>query len=143
MPDILHDLPIRATPAAVFTAVSSPAGFDAWWTLGAAGEARVGADWELFFGEEYDWRARVVRCDSDRAFALEITHATADWVATTVSFVLEPRGEATWLHFAHTGWRDADEHYRTSSYCWAMYLRLLTRWIEHGEAIAYEQRLSA
>ncbi|MBC7843970.1 MAG: SRPBCC domain-containing protein [Gemmatimonadaceae bacterium] len=143
MADILHDLPIAAPVAAVFAAVSSPAGLDAWWTLGASGEARVGADYELFFGEEYDWRARVTRCTNDGSFALSMTHASADWLGTTVSFVLEPRGDVTWLHFAHTGWRQASDHYRVSSFCWAMYLRLLKRWVETGDAVPYEKRLDA
>jgi hypothetical protein len=32
-------------------------------------------------------------------------------------------------------------HYRTSSFCWAMYLRLLKRYVEHGEVVPYEKRL--
>ena len=141
MPDILHDFPIRATPATVFAAVSSPAGLDAWWTLGASGEANVGAGFELFFGEEYDWRATVVRCVTDREFALRIDRASADWVGTEVSFRIEPSGDVSWLRFAHTGWAGATEHYRISSFCWAMYLRVLRRWIEHSDAVPYERRL--
>jgi uncharacterized protein YndB with AHSA1/START domain len=143
MPDILHDVPIAAPAARVFDAISSPAGLDAWWTLGASGEARVGADYELFFGEEYDWRATVTRCVADRTFALGMTHASDDWLGTTVSFVLEPQDGATLLHFAHTGWRSASDHYRATSFCWAMYLRVLKRWIERGDAVAYEHRLDA
>jgi hypothetical protein len=26
-------------------------------------------------------------------------------------------------------------------YCWAIYLRVLRRWLEHGERVPYEQRL--
>jgi uncharacterized protein YndB with AHSA1/START domain len=141
MPDILHDFPIAAPIARVFDAISSPAGLDAWWTLGASGEVRVGADYELFFGEEYDWRAKVTRCATNRAFALGMTHASDDWLGTTVSFVLASRDDLTWVHFAHTGWREASDHYRTSSFCWAMYLRVMKRWIEHGEVVAYERRL--
>ncbi len=141
MPDVLHDFPIRATPAAVFAAVSSPVGLDAWWTLGASGEARVGAVFELFFGEEYDWRATVVRCIADREFALRIDRASVDWVGTEVSFRIEEAGDVSWLRFAHTGWGAATEHYRISSFCWAMYLRVLRRWVEHGEVVPYERRL--
>jgi uncharacterized protein YndB with AHSA1/START domain len=141
MPDILHDVPIAAPVARVFSAISTPAALDAWWTLGSSGEARIGAEYELFFGEEYDWRATVTRCTPDRAFAFGMTHASDDWIGTTVSFVLDARVDHTWLRFAHTGWRTASEHYRISSYCWAMYLRVMKRWIEHGEVVPYEKRL--
>ena len=42
--------------------------------------------------------------------------------------------------FSHTGWPSANEHFRVSSYCWAMYLRVLRRYLEHGEVVPYEQR---
>ena len=141
MADILHDLPISASVVQVFDAISTPAGFNAWWTLGAQGESRLGADYALFFGSEYDWRARVTRCIRDREFALEVTQATDDWVGTTISFTLEARKDDTWLRFAHTGWGRITEHYRVSSYCWAMYLRILKRYIEYGESVPYERRL--
>jgi uncharacterized protein YndB with AHSA1/START domain len=141
MPDILHDFPIAAPVARVFAAISTPAGLDAWWTLGSSGEARIGAEYELFFGEEYDWRATVTRYTPDHAFAFGMTQASDDWIGTTVSFVLDERGDQTWVHFAHTGWPAASDHYRISSYCWAMYLRVMKRWIEHGEVVAYEKRL--
>ena len=141
MADIYHDLPIRAPVADVFDAISQPAGFDAWWTLGARGESRIGSDYALFFGAEYDWRARVTRCVQDREFALEVTQATDDWLGTAIAFSLEARADETWLRFSHTGWRRVTDHYRASSYCWAMYLRILKRYIEFGEAVPYERRL--
>jgi uncharacterized protein YndB with AHSA1/START domain len=35
----------------------------------------------------------------------------------------------------------ADAHYRVSCYCWAMYLRILKRYLEHGETVPYAKRL--
>jgi hypothetical protein len=34
-----------------------------------------------------------------------------------------------------------DDEFRRSSYCWAMYLRILRRYLEHGETVPYERRL--
>ena len=33
------------------------------------------------------------------------------------------------------------EHYRISNCCWAMYLRILRRYLEYGETVSYEDRL--
>jgi len=63
MPDIVHDFPINAAEGAVFRAVSIPAGLDQWWTARSAGEPRLGAEYELWFGPEFDWRGRVTRCE--------------------------------------------------------------------------------
>jgi hypothetical protein len=74
---------------------------------------------------------------------LELTEAMPDWVHSRVGFVLEDRGHDTWVHFSHRGWSDANEHYRISSHCWALYLRILRRYLEHGERVPYAVRLSA
>ena len=35
-----------------------------------------------------------------------------------------------------------NDHYKISSYCWAMYLRILKRYVESGEEVPYENRLN-
>jgi uncharacterized protein YndB with AHSA1/START domain len=141
MPDILHDLPIKAPLDRVFQAVSSPPGLDSWWTKRSAGEPSKGAEYELWFGPEYDWRARVTRCVPTSEFEIEMTRADKDWIGTRVGFRLEARDGATWLRFSHAGWPTPNEHYRISCNCWAMYLRILRRSLEHGESVPYENRL--
>ena len=141
MPDILHDLPIRAPIERVFEAVSTPRGLDRWWTKTAAGEPVQGASFQLGFGPGFDWRARVTRCVPSSAFELELVAADDDWRGTRVTFHLEPREGAVWLRFQHTGWPQPNEHYRVSCNCWAAYLRILRRNLEHGEAVPYERRL--
>jgi len=42
----------------------------------------------------------------------------------------------------YPGWPAVNEHYRISSYCWAMYLRILQRYLEHNESVPYESRLT-
>ena len=91
-----------------------------------------GAEYELWFGPEYDWRAKVTRCVPDSEFEVEMTRADGDWIGTRVGLRLEPRGAGTWVRFYHTGWPSLNEHYRISCTCWAMYLRILRRSLEHG-----------
>jgi uncharacterized protein YndB with AHSA1/START domain len=141
MPDIYQDFPIKAAVDRVFAAISTPQGLDAWWTKRSSGEALEGAEYELGFGPGYEWRARVTRCVRNSEFELTMVRADADWQGTRVGFVLEPRNESTWVRFHHTGWPDANEHYRISSHCWAMYLRVLRRWLEHDEVVPYDDRL--
>lgn len=141
MPDILHDFPIRASTGEIFAAVSTPRGLDRWWTLRSAGRPALGERYELFFGPEYDWRATVSACNPDRIFELELTDAMPDWIGSRVRFELVPDGEMTTVRFSHRGWPAESEHYRISSFCWAMYLRLMKRSIETGEVVEYAIRL--
>jgi uncharacterized protein YndB with AHSA1/START domain len=139
--DILHDFPIRAPVSRVFDSVSTPAGLDQWWTKQSTGTRQEGAVYALQFGPGFDWRATVSKCAPGSAFELTITRADADWMGTRVGFQLEPRENGTRVRFRHTGWPTANEHYRISCYCWAMYLRVLKRHLEHGENVPYEERL--
>ena len=141
MPDILHDFPISATIERVFEGVSTPAGVDRWWARSSKGKAHPGATWELHFGTGYDWKAIVTRCEPPRAFELELTQAEPEWLGARVGFELEAEGDRTRVRFHHVGWPEANEHYRISCYCWAMYLRILKRWAEHGETVEWEDRL--
>lgn len=141
MPDIVSDLPIRASEDRVFSAVSTPQGLDAWWTKRCAGKPAPGAEFELGFGPGYDWRATVTKCTPNAEFELLIVAADPDWVGTRVRFELERRPGLTQAHFCHVGWPTANEHWRVSCYCWPIYLRLLRRYLEHGEIVPYEARL--
>ena len=67
--------------------------------------------------------------------------ADDDWTGTRVGVWLTQNGEHTMLDFYHSGWRHANDHFRTTSCCWAAYLRVLRRFLEHGERVPYDVRL--
>lgn len=141
MSDIVQDLPIKAAPEQVFQAVSSPTGLVQWWALSATGVTEAGAPLDLSFGPGYDWQARITCYQPSDVFELEMTRADADWIGTRVRFEVERRDTHAWLRFRHSGWPRENEHYRTSCHCWALYLRVLRRFLEHGETVAYDDRL--
>lgn len=139
--DILHDFPIAAPIERVFHAISTPAECDRWWTLRCEGTPRLGAEYRLDFGESFDWRAVVSELTPPRRFEWTITAADSDWTDTRVGFELSESDGSTLVRFHHRGWREGNAHYRQSSFCWAMYLRLLRRYVEHGEVVPYPERL--
>jgi uncharacterized protein YndB with AHSA1/START domain len=140
MPDIFHDFIIKAPPDRVFRAISTPEGLDAWWTKRSSGSAKLGEEYELNFGPQYIWHGRVTKCDAPTEFEFQIVTSDADWDGTRVGFRLS--GEKTTnVSFHHTGWPAANDHWRISCFCWAMYLRILRRHLEHGESVPYEKRL--
>ena len=141
MPDIVMDLLVKAPAARVFQEVSTGHGLESWWTKRSKGEPVLGQEFELHFGHGYDWRARVTACKPPTEFELQLIGAHEDWLNSRVGFRLESKGDTTNLKFHHTGWPTPNEHWRISVYCWAMYLRIMRRAIEHGESVAYEKRL--
>jgi len=141
--DILHDFPIKAPLEKVFEAVSTPEGLSAWWTLDSDGHPTLGASYRLGFGPGYQWEGVVTSLVPDELIEWEIVAPDPDWHGTRVGMRLERSGQDTRVHFHHVGWPSSNDHYRTSNYCWAMYLRLLGRWVETGERVPYADRLDA
>lgn len=141
MAELLYDFPIQSAVSRVFQAVSTPEGLDAWWTLKSTGRPVPGTEFQLWFGPEYDWRAQVSRCEPNTEFEFLITRSMPDWDQTRVGFHLVEQGGATQVHFHHRGWKQATDHFRVTAFCWAMYLRLLRRYLEHGEIVPYGRRL--
>ena len=140
MADINHQFPIHASAEEVFSAITTPEGLDSWWTLKSEGLPREGSAYRFYFGEEYDWKAVVLSSRLDRVIEWEFTSAEPDWTGTRLRMDLSEKDGWTWVTFLHSGWADAGEHFRISSYCWATYLRLLKRYIELGEVVAYSER---
>src|SRR5215467_7145532 len=112
MPDIFQDFTIKAPRERVFAEMSTPEGLDRWWTKSASGKTRVGEEYRLFFGPEYDWRAKVTRYDPGSVFELLMTSAHPDWMSTRVGFQLEAESPTvTRVRFYHTGWPTDNEHW--------------------------------
>ena len=142
MADIFHHYPIKAPAVKVYHAISTPEGFDIWWSKKASGKPSVGEIYKLYFGEDYNWEAIVTKCISNKEFELTMTKSDDDWKNSKVGFTLIEKPSVTEVHFYHTGWKEPNEHFKISNFCWAMYLRILKRNLEFGEEVEYENRLS-
>lgn len=140
MPDICHDVPIAGTVKEVFEGVATPEGLSKWWSKGGTGEPVAGGILDLDFGPGYRWKAVVEECEPNRTFAIRMTECDKDWEGTRVRFRVEEQGSGTVLRFEHLGWPEDNPHYRTSSYCWAMYLRCLKMYVEEGTELDYSRR---
>ncbi|MCW5911559.1 MAG: SRPBCC domain-containing protein [Cyclobacteriaceae bacterium] len=142
MADIFHYFPINVPIEKVFECVSTPKGLDIWWSKSSAGKPAIGETYGLFFGAEYNWEAVASKFVPAKEFELTMTKADSDWMNSKVGFTLTDKNNVTEVHFYHTGWKEDNEHYRISNYCWAMYLRILKRNLEFGEEVPYENRLN-
>lgn len=137
---IYHDLKIYAPISKVFEGVSSPALLNEWWTNDCKGECKIGSEYELRFSQNCVWFARVTKMIQNREFELLMFNSHEDWDDTKIGFHLENIGDVTKLRFYHSDWNNLNEHFRISSYCWAVYLRILKGYLEKGIRIAYDER---
>lgn len=141
MPDIFHQFIVLADAEKVFDAVSRAEGLDSWWTKSSADNPVAGGIYRLYFGPEYDWEAIVTDYQPPSIFELQIRCADIEWNGTRIGFRLTKLDGKTGVDFYHAGWPSASDHYKISSYCWAMYLRILKRYVEYRERVPYEKRL--
>lgn len=142
MADINHTFTIKAPLTAVFNGITTPNGLDTWWTRTSEGNPIVGTTYHLDFGEGYQWEAIVTKSKLNKLFELQMSKADKEWTNTKIGFSLFSKNDVTEVKFYHKGWHNKSENFKFSSYCWAMYLRILKRHIEHGEKVPYEKRLA-
>ena len=140
--DIVHYFLVNSSIESVYKAISTSSGIAKWWAREAEGHSELGALLDLDFGPGYQWQAQVTQMVPPTEFELVLVKADPDWVDSTVGFQLTAIQKATDVRFFHRGWKEANEHYYISCYCWAMYLRIMKRYVEHGEEVAYEERLN-
>ena len=141
MPGIFHNLTINAPAKDVFNVITTSRGLDVWWTKNAEGIPMIDRTYLLDFGPNYLWEAIVTKSVEDMLFELQMTKADAEWMDTRIGFILNHDGRVCRVSFYHTNWKEETENFKYSNYCWAMYLRLMKRYVEHKETVAYEMRL--
>ena len=143
MPDIHHSLIIETPSQDIFDGVSTPNGIDNWWAVSSEGQPVQGSVYNLGFGELHPWRAIVTKSSPPHLLEMKFVQADPDWMSTIVGFEIRERtGISSELNFYHKGWKENNAHFKSSSYCWAMYLRILKRFLEKGEVIPYSDRLN-
>ncbi len=141
MYNILHNFPINVSIDKVFEAISTPQGLNNWWTKDSIGKTAMGEIFHFHFEPNYHWTSVVSKCIPFKEMEWTMQTADEDWKGSKVGFRLSEKDLVTNIQFYHSGWKEDNEHFRISNYCWAMYLRILKRNLEFGEFVPYADRL--
>jgi len=127
---IYHNLTIEISKEKVFKAITSAEGLNKWWTKKAVGEPKVGAEYQFWFDPKHDWRAIVLHCIPGQSIHYEMIQSDKDWDSTQLRFELSVMETGTAIQFEHVGWRSVNDHFRRTSFCWAIYLNTLKQYLE-------------
>ena len=141
MADILHNVYIYASIKQVFQSISTGEEIAKWWAKRSTGVAIKGNIFNLYFTDEYDWNAELIEVTENLKCEWKMIKADDDWLNTQFGFQLSERQGVTVVEFHHTGWLKTNEHFKRTSYCWAMYLQLLKTYVETGEITLFEDRI--
>lgn len=78
--------------------------------------------------------------DPYKSFHIKMTESDQDWNPTSFGFELEEMGEKVVVKFSHTNWPSCNDHFKISSYCWAILLQGLKNYVEKGVIVPFEER---
>jgi len=140
---IHHDITIKSSPEKIFQAITTSEGLDSWWTKQSAGIPKMGEEYRFYFTKGYDWFAKVLMIMENKQIMFKMIHADPDWIDTLLTFTIIKKNDNTCLlRFDHTEWRSINDHFRRTSYCWALYMRGLKKYVEEGLITPYGKRTS-
>lgn len=76
----------------------------------------------------------------NESFFIKLTKSDADWNGTIFGFELEKIEQGTYVRFSHRNWSNENDHFKFSSFCWAMLLNGLKNYLEKGIVVPFEER---
>ncbi|MEQ3691885.1 MAG: SRPBCC domain-containing protein [Flavobacterium sp.] len=138
---INHGLYINASKEKVFEVISTPNGFNNWWTKGCKGKAEINTEFNFNFTNEYNWFAKVTKLIPNKEIEFSMTVCSENWENTKFGFTIEEiEPYKVFLNFEHSNWESQNKEFQITSYCWAHLFLLLKNYIENNNVVPFEQR---
>ena len=141
-----RSLAIEASPAVVYTALTTPAGLRGWWSQDCDIASDVGATHHFRFGPHFK-DMRIEKLEPGREVSWTCTRAHIavreftrhdEWVGTRIAFRLLPDAQGhTLLEFEHIGLVPALECYDLCNNGWRYFLDSLRKLVETGRGTPY------
>jgi uncharacterized protein YndB with AHSA1/START domain len=131
MPDLLHQILIRAAPERVYEAVTAQEALCKWWTGDVVAEPTVGSIAEFGFSN----RATLFRMRIDELMPAKRVVWTClgdwpEWKDTRLTWEITPGDKATTLRFTHADWRSTDGAFADCNTSWGTLMHRLRDWAE-------------
>jgi uncharacterized protein YndB with AHSA1/START domain len=132
--EIQHRVGIKATPAAVYLALTDPKKLAQWWTTDVRGESEIGKNLEFWFGQ-FCQPMQVAALEANSLVRWLVTdQGISEWIGTEIEFRITADGEQTFVYFKHSGWKDEEsELFAHCSTKWAVFLISLKELLETGK----------
>jgi uncharacterized protein YndB with AHSA1/START domain len=133
MPDIDHEIKIKAPQTTVFTALTTVEGLRAWHTSWVDGNADAGGVIAMHSDPEFEWR--VAKAEQPHRIEWECIKGPGNSVGTTARFDLSTTADGrTFVELSHAGWIDTGANYRKCNTRWGILLHHLRKYAETGKA---------
>lgn len=134
MADIAMQIDVAASPADVYTAVTSTDGVAGWWTTRNETHSVVGEVNQYWFPDApMSWDMRVDEAEPGASLSWHCVGGPPEWVGTDVRWTLQDADGGTLVLFDHTGFAETGTMVRVVTMGWAQMLLRLQQYLATGE----------
>lgn len=136
-----HDFWVEVPIEKVFETISTSYELNNWWTLRCTGKCELGAVYNLYFSDEYNWFAEITKLEHNKSIEFKMTKAMEEWIPTSFGFnLVQEKPNVTYIQFYHKNWTEESKEYKISNFCWANLLRQMKQYLEKGTITPFEER---
>ena len=121
---IHHEVGIKASPEAVYQALTDTKRLAGWWTSDTRGSgSKVGDVLEFWFGD-FCQKFEVVELQPGKLVRWKANRreSAEEWAGTEVAFSLSADEKQCYVHFSHSGWRRDSGLFPHCSTKWAVFM---------------------
>src|ERR1700730_1765718 len=106
MAELRHQIPINATPAKVFAALTTQTGLRGWWTADAKVDKVVGGKAEFGFEKRQTvFRMKIETLEPGKQVIWSCHGDQPEWNGTVLTWTIGREGNMTMLRFTQGGWK--------------------------------------
>lgn len=135
MPDLSHQVPIEASTAAVYAAISTSAGNRGWWTADSKVETKTGGKAEFGFQKRaVVFHMTVDKLVEGREVVMSCHYGPPEWTGTTLIWKIVPDGKQTILNFTHAGWKAMTDYCASCNSMWGRLMYRLKEYVQTGRS---------
>lgn len=136
MTDYQKTIQVKASPDAVFDAITTAEGLSAWWTT-ATGSGEPGGELKFFMTFPDPLRVTVDEATRPHSVHWTVTDCSfvPDWVGTQPRFTITSVDGGSELHFQHHGLTEELDCIEECTRGWNHYMESLAIYVESGDGM--------
>lgn len=131
MPEMKHQIPIKAAPTKAFAALATQAGLRSWWTADTQAEERVGGKAEFGFDRRgMVFRMKIEQLEAGKRVVWSCHGDHPEWAGTTLTWDIAAENGTTVLRFTHSGWKAVTDFFAMCNSIWGELMYRLKAYVE-------------
>jgi uncharacterized protein YndB with AHSA1/START domain len=131
MPELKHQIDIKATPESVFPALATQAGLRGWWTADTTADEKVGGKAEFGFDRRgMVFRMTIDKLEPAKRVVWSCHGDQPEWNGTVLNWELTPNRSQTTVRFTQSGWKAATDMYAICNSTWGELMYRLKDYVE-------------